>query len=190
MPGSFPTITETQERMWNVVVHNMWLGVLGGGKRSWKSNTKAPEFPPSPFWRENGESIYSFTLPLSCNVFLIILLTLCLAWTRAEINVSTSAAPAGLRGGQSGTVTPVLSVCHSMEIDQTTATPLYMALQNGSLVSELCTKSHPHMNDMVETIFSLQISSVFSSECKWWSLVLQLSSCLMIFVMPLFQSKQ
>lgn len=46
------------------------------------------------------------------------------------------------------------------------------------------------MNDMVETIFSLQISSVLSSECKRWSLVLQLSSCLIILVMPLLQSKQ
>lgn len=41
--------------------------------------------------------------------------TLCLALKQAEINVSTSAAPAGLSGGQSGSVTPVLSVCHSME---------------------------------------------------------------------------
>lgn len=73
---------------------------------------------------------------------------------------------------------------------QITATPLYRALQNGSLVSELCIKSQTHMNDMVETIFSLQISSVFSSEHKQWSLVLQLSSCLIIFVMPLLQSKQ
>lgn len=54
-------------------------------------------------------------LTITFHVHLSLLPTLCLALEQAEINVSTSVAPAELSGGQSGTVTPVLSVCHSME---------------------------------------------------------------------------
>lgn len=50
--------------------------------------------------------------------------------------------PAELSGRQSGTVTTILNACHFMKIVSTsstarvnTAIPLYMFLQNGSLLS-------------------------------------------------------
>ena len=62
-------------------------------------------------------------------------LVLKLAEIDASIALDILVDPVELSGRQSGTVTTVLNVRHFMKIAPDTAIPLYMLLQNGSLVS-------------------------------------------------------
>lgn len=113
----------------------MQLWVLGRWKRRY--NTKAPQLPPAPF-----QMLTTFLGHIMCSFIILTYFVLGLKTGRDKREHISS--PCWIKWTEAA-LSPQFWVCATpWRQHHITATPLYMALQNGSLVFELCIKSHTH----------------------------------------------